>query len=36
VHTSAVVVCPLHVMSHKTDYEQMISFGDNIKGKILM
>lgn len=36
VHTSAAVVCPLHMMSHKTDYERTISFGDDIKGKILM
>ena len=36
VHTSAAVVHPLCVMSHKTDYEQTISVGDNIRGKILM
>lgn len=36
LHTSAAVVRPLHMMSHETDYEQIISFGDNIQGKILM
>jgi len=30
------LVHPLHVISHKTDYEQTISVGDNIQGKILM
>jgi hypothetical protein len=29
LHTFADVH-PLHVMSHETDYEQMISLGDNI------
>jgi len=36
MHTSAAVVYPLCLVSHKTDYEQTISVGDNIQGKILM
>jgi hypothetical protein len=36
LQTSAAVVCPLHMMSCKTDCEQTISFGDNIQEKILM
>ena len=36
LHASAAVVHPVHMMSRETDYEQMISFGDNIQGKILI